>query len=277
MFHVLTSTSEWSLHSDSMTIGRVYLRPDVAEAARFLKDGNLDLEEIKKYPALLMMEPQCRDAKPARVVILTSVKIVGKQVQIQYVNDPYVPAIPIDQALGMLSSCGLNEMSLNHSCWQVVDEELFKLLYTKAQGMRMAPTVFNFDAFEAQDQTLISVMMPFSAELKPVYETIQDAVGEMGLTCQRADDIWNHDQIIQDVVDLIARAKVVICDLTGRNSNVFYEAGIAHSLGKNVILITQSMDDVPFDLRHIRCLPYLKNGEGLQKLKTELIERISKI
>ncbi len=92
-------------------------------------------------------------------------------------------------------------------------------------------------------------MMPFSAGFDGVYAALGAAAEAVGKKCQRADDIWNHDAIIQDVVSLICKSSVVICDLTGKNANVFYEAGIAHSLGKDVILNTQSADDVPFDLR----------------------------
>jgi hypothetical protein len=60
------------------------------------------------------------------------------------------------------------------------------------------------------------------------------------------------------VVSSICKSSVVVCDLTGKNANVFYEAGIAHSLGKDVILNTQSADDVPFDLRRLRYIPYPK-------------------
>ena len=64
-----------------------------------------------------------------------------------------------------------------------------------------------------------------------------------------------------------------MCDFTGKNPNVFYEAGIAHTLGKYVVPITQSEHDIPFDLKHHRHAKYLNNGEGLQKLKQELISR----
>jgi hypothetical protein len=80
--------------------------------------------------------------------------------------------------------------------------------------------------------------------------------------------------VIQDVISLIDRSAFVICDCTGRNPNVFYEIGIAHSLGKEVILITQNGDDVPFDLRHLRYLQYLNNGEGLVELEARLIARL---
>lgn len=55
----------------------------------------------------------------------------------------------------------------------------------------------------------------------------------------------------------------------------FYEAGIAHTLGKNVIPITQNIEDIPFDLRHHRVLKYLKNSEGLQELKQGIENRLN--
>ena len=49
--------------------------------------------------------------------------------------------------------------------------------------------------------------------------------------------------------------------VTGRFPNVFYEARIAHTLGREVILITQNENDIPFDLRHLRYVRYLNNAE----------------
>lgn len=70
---------------------------------------------------------------------------------------------------------------------------------------------------------------------------------------------------------------MVVCDCTGRNPNVFYEVGIAHTLGREVILITQSHDDIPFDLRHLRYIAYLNNGEGLASLSKSLEARMETI
>lgn len=118
-------------------------------------------------------------------------------------------------------------------------------------------------------------MMPFSAGFDAVYAALRTAAEAVGKKCNRADDIWNHDAIIQDVVSLICKSSVVICDLTGKNANVFYEAGIAHSLGKDVILITQSAEDVPFDLHHLRYIQYLNNGEGLRRLTEKVTDRLT--
>lgn len=135
-----------------------------------------------------------------------------------------------------------------------------------------SPNIFSIP-FETVDHNLISVMMPYSSELSPVYESIKQASGNAGFECLRADDIWDHSTIIQDVFSLIFRSFIVVCDFTGKNPNVFYEAGIAHTLGKHVVPITQSVQDIPFDLKHHRFLTYLNNGEGRSKLSSELTSR----
>ncbi len=94
-----------------------------------------------------------------------------------------------------------------------------------------------------------------------------------GLHCKRVDDIWNHSTVIQDVFSLIFQSYIVVCDLTGKNPNVFYEAGIAHTLGKHVVPITQTESDIPFDLKHHRYAKYLNNTEGREKLKKDLASR----
>ena len=79
---------------------------------------------------------------------------------------------------------------------------------------------------------------------------------------------------MQDVYDLIWTAKIVVSDFTGKNPNVFYETGIAHTLDKTVVPIAQEEGDVPFDLRHLRHLKYLNNIEGRKAMTEKLAERL---
>ncbi|MET4764181.1 MULTISPECIES: hypothetical protein [Bradyrhizobium] len=58
---------------------------------------------------------------------------------------------------------------------------------------------------------------------------------------------------------------------------MFYEAGIAHTLGREVILITQNENDIPFDLRHLRHVRYLNNAEGRVALIEALQGRMQTI
>ncbi len=120
-------------------------------------------------------------------------------------------------------------------------------------------------------------MMPFAPAFNGVYAAIEAAAAQIGMTCHRADNVWEHHAIIQDIVQLIDFARIVVVDCTSRNPNVFYEAGIAHTLGREVILITQSKDDIPFDLQHIRHISYLNNGEGLADLKDKLLRRMKTV
>ena len=101
------------------------------------------------------------------------------------------------------------------------------------------------------------VIMPFDPELEPVYsEFIKPALERAGLEVARADDIQHQANILAIVIERIYSSDLIIADLTGSNPNVFYELGVAHALEKHVILITQSVEEVPFDLKIYRLLKY---------------------
>ncbi|SIN72529.1 hypothetical protein SAMN05444166_0454 [Singulisphaera sp. GP187] len=135
------------------------------------------------------------------------------------------------------------------------------------------PSVFKVPTKDAV-QDLAAVMMPFAAHFSPVYASIRGACQWASLRCERADEIWNSSAVIQDIFELIFISRIVIVDFSERNPNVMYETGIAHTLGKHVVPITQSMDDVPFDLKQHRVLKYLPNKEGLARLREELSRRL---
>jgi hypothetical protein len=137
-----------------------------------------------------------------------------------------------------------------------------------------APNVFRIPEGSLEPD-LVAVMMPFSPEFKPVYEAMKRACTANFLRCMRVDDMWQDSVIVQDIFSLIFRAQVVVVDFSRKNPNVMYETGIAHTLGKHVVPVAQSIDDVPFDMRHHRTLLYLANGEGLQRLEHDLAAKLN--
>ncbi len=143
-----------------------------------------------------------------------------------------------------------------------------------ARRIVFSPLVFKVPG-EKPNVNLVSIMMPFDESMRAVCDTIKSAASATGYQCRRADDIWDDSTVIQDVFSLIFQSYIVICDFTGRNPNVFYEAGIAHTLGKHVIPITQNEDHIPFDLRHHRYARYLNNAEGRDGLQKELEDRLN--
>lgn len=122
----------------------------------------------------------------------------------------------------------------------------------------------------------VFVLMPFNEEWsKRIWEMIlKPTIIKANFNPVRADDLFGHE-IMEDIWKGILTAKVVLADITGRNPNVFYELGIAHALGKDVIIITQNIDDIPFDLKGHRCISYSERIDGCKKLELELFAHLS--
>jgi ATP-dependent Lon protease, bacterial type len=128
------------------------------------------------------------------------------------------------------------------------------------------------------DQQLVFVLMPFAEKFRPVYtEIIKPVVEQLGLKCIRADDIYGPKAIIEDIWRLVNEASIIIADVTEKNPNVFYEIGLAHAVGKEVVILSQTIDDVPFDLRHLRCLIYMDSVAGFKKFESQLQQSLSAI
>jgi hypothetical protein len=117
----------------------------------------------------------------------------------------------------------------------------------------------------------VFVLMPFAAELQPVFdEPLQAVAARLNLSIARADDFFTAGVIIERVWAAIVQSRVLLADCTGRNPNVFYEIGMAHSIGKPVILITQKPEDVPFDLSHHSYIQYDLTREGIRRFEVKL-------
>ena len=277
MFHLLVSYSGWPGTGGTLSRSRVYIKEDDPVGSKFYTNGQLDVAKLKEYPALLVAETGGDGPQFARVAHITNVTLGHSDVSIQYAIDNGISPISNAELEGHSVELRLGRFGLSHTSWNVCEVDLYNLLLQNQQKRAISPKVFSLEAAYSQDENLISVMMPFSAEFNPVYTALQQATTSIGFSCIRANDIWEHHTIIQDIVNIIARAKVVICDCSGKNPNVFYEAGIAHTIGKEVILITQSEQDVPFDLRHLRYIHYLQNSEGLDQLSEMLQAKLRSI
>jgi hypothetical protein len=113
------------------------------------------------------------------------------------------------------------------------------------------------------------VLMPYGKNWSQgVYDSIAKSARTARYTCNIAKDIASTGGIMQQVWEAIRKADAIVADLTDNNSNVLYETGIAHAIGKEVVLITQDVNTLPFDLRALRCIQYQKSN--LAALEREL-------
>jgi hypothetical protein len=108
---------------------------------------------------------------------------------------------------------------------------------------------------------------------------IKPAVENSGydLKIIRPDEIDRSGSFIKDILDNLSNSYIVIADLTGRNPNVFYELGVRHSLSPRTILVAQSVDDIPSDLREYRSIIYENSAKGSKEFKDRLSNYLKEI
>ena len=102
------------------------------------------------------------------------------------------------------------------------------------------------------------VIMPFRPELHYFYLYLKQHIEKNhNIDCERGDAQILTKPLLEKVADYIKKADVIVADCTGRNANVFYELGIAHAGGKQVILLSQDdVEKAPADIRHFEFIPY---------------------
>lgn len=125
---------------------------------------------------------------------------------------------------------------------------------------------------------VVFVMMPFSDDFFALFKKIEECFGDK-YKFINAKNLDNPGNILRDIVIGIWSADVVIADLTGLNPNVFYELGLAHALNKKTIILTQAIDELPFDIKSYRAIGYSthfeKIDEALNKLEQYLDGAVS--
>ena len=124
----------------------------------------------------------------------------------------------------------------------------------------------------------VFMIMPFEDKFFEVYEMLKRKFEE-DFIFSHAGDEDNQQNILKDIIQAIYEADIVIADLTGLNANVFYELGVAHTLNKKVIIITQDISSLPFDLKSYRAKEYsthfVKFEELVETLQKYLLGAIS--
>lgn len=117
----------------------------------------------------------------------------------------------------------------------------------------------------------------YSQWIKPTVEGMAVTDSRDQLVFHRADKEAGPGEIITHVIEQLITSDIVIADLSGRNPNVFYELGVRHAVSGNTILITENLDDVPFDLRGLRTITYQYDPEHMVALKQSLESAIKQI
>lgn len=126
----------------------------------------------------------------------------------------------------------------------------------------------------------VFVIMPFDSEFDAVYrDLIKDPLENAGHKVSRADDPGKDEVFFENIYDQIVSnlwdADYIIADLTGSNPNVTYELGIAHTLNKRTIQISQTLD-LMFDIKSQNVIFYIVDGDHKFDLSEKLLSVIER-
>jgi len=96
-------------------------------------------------------------------------------------------------------------------------------------------------------QVFIAMWFDEKGSMDAVRDSIKQAVEEAGYIPIIIDEKEHNNQIVPEILYEIQNSKFVIADLCGHRNGVYYEAGYAKGLGKEVILTCRKTD---FQSRH---------------------------
>jgi hypothetical protein len=125
------------------------------------------------------------------------------------------------------------------------------------------------------DPNLVFVLTPFHPKYEQQFEVISAVCREFQYKVLRGDEEYVEGDVFRHILKLIARARLIVANIDGRNPNVLYELGIAHGFGKPSILIARVPGEVPFDVRAKRLVLYENLGDLRNKLRDELARAIT--
>ena len=136
--------------------------------------------------------------------------------------------------------------------------------------MIIKPTHFRQQTFTVENDLAVILMpfeQPWSAD---VHKILKDTLAARGFRCYRADEDYTPDMVMERVWQNINTARFAIADCTTKNPNVFYELGIAHTIGKKVFMCAQNRSAFPFDVAPYRSHTYGLFDKDREELKKKL-------
>lgn len=249
-----------------MLISRMFEGTDKRIAARFYSRNTIDLIELARYPTILTKEFQDGDESTMAVIGYIDEPSMNPQISHPIMRFP----------ARYLQQCGLlSEWGGSRTRWQVFEGDPYRLL----AGLNVESGSLSSKRFPVNNSQ-VAVMMPFTQDpdIDPVFQAMVQGAADAGYICRRVDQLFTPADITEDVKRLIMGSRAVIADLSGMKPNVIYELGFSHGCEKRVILVSSdSLDNLPFDFRQQRVIPYHASKSGLEELRSKLAEALKAI
>lgn len=99
---------------------------------------------------------------------------------------------------------------------------------------------------------------------------IKETIKQAGMEPLRADGIPGAKPLLERLWEGIQEAEIIVADLTGQSPNVMFELGLAHVIGKRILILTMDPEDFPVDLGHFVQIRYSVDWQGSFQLQQQL-------
>lgn len=264
MYYSLVVRADESL---PVPIDRMFEYTDSEVISQFRCYGKPDLTRLSEYPVILTKEFRDEDSSVEAVIGYMNEPSLNPRVSNPVLKFPAKTLVERGLITGRWGG--------SHTMWMVSKGDPYRLLAgvgITANGSIAEEVITN--------ERQIAVMMPFEndASIDPVYRALREGAKDAGFECVRVDQLMTPTDITDDIRKLIVESRAIIADLTGKNLNVMYELGFAHGHDKRAVLISSdSLDGLPFDIRPQRVLPYQKSEIGLIDLKSKVASALRSI
>ncbi|MDQ1261229.1 MAG: hypothetical protein QG575_410 [Euryarchaeota archaeon] len=164
--------------------------------------------------------------------------------------------------------------ALQKVAFEHIDSEFLRL--EKMLSLMRTRPIFGQAAEPVGARTLL-LLLPQDAKLRGNEEAILNASRANDLPIIEAGDIRSGRSDVRDLWLSLNYAAVIIADLTGPDGGVMYGLGIAHTLGKETILIhpqgSKYLTDIPRTYR----IEYEESDAGRAELEVQLSRMLDTI
>lgn len=122
------------------------------------------------------------------------------------------------------------------------------------------------------------IAMWFSSEMDDARNSIKRAVNDSGYIPIIIDEKEHNNQIVPEILYEIQRSKFLIADLSGHRNGVYYEAGYAQGLGKEVIFTCseKAFKERHFDVAQVSTVVWSNENDLYKRLSKRIEATVGK-
>ncbi len=86
--------------------------------------------------------------------------------------------------------------------------------------------------------------------------------------------VFDSDSALVDVTQALAKAEVIVAELSAPGADLMYVLGLAHGLARCPLMLVERTSQLPFNLAGLRHVGYTRTSAGLIALRSALTRAV---